>query len=175
VKIQLTPITIDKLKPLIKIAFEGDKQLQQNLPNPKETFEQTVERIYNCIEDLYKCEVYRGSNIELHTVSLQDSDEIHTIGYSVLIKNSDIPHELYSFGIQPDCRINVLKKAWLREIDKHLGDYYYIGLHKENIRAINFFIKNGFKKNEETELFVLLFSNFDKLVEIKEKELSDAS
>jgi hypothetical protein len=173
-KISLHPVTLNQIKHTILFSFANDEELQRNIPNPKESYEQTVERIYNCIRDLFKCSVYEGSKIELYNVILDSEFGWQLIGYTVLIKNTDIPHELYSFAIKSLFRDKETVLAWLAEIDKSLGDYYYIGLHNENSRAINFFLKNGFEKHEETQLFVLLFRNFDKLVEIKEKQLQHA-
>ena len=173
-RIVFEPIDIDQLKPLITFAFEDDPELLSTyslLNNP--TLEQSVDTNFNTIVEAFNSPVYcNGDDINIYRVMLDNDGYLQPIGFTVTVTNGDIPHDLFSFGINVNYRSKKTVLKWLEGVKELLGKYYAVTLHKNNTRAINLFLKNGFTStNEGDKNVVTLFSNFKELIKKKSKIL----
>lgn len=165
-------IPITELKPLITLAFQDDALLLSKyslLDNP--TLEESVDKNYQTIVEAYNKE----EMVQCIEVGLDDGETRVPIGFTVLINREFAPQELFSFGINIAFRNRKNSVKWLNKVKEVLGKFIYTGLHPNNTRAIDFFVKNGFTKEEIVPGVVTLTSNFKELIKIKEKEVAYGS
>lgn len=169
-KVNLILIPMTELKPLITMAFQGDDELLRNLtPIKNDMLENCVNRIYGTISGIFSDKVYSESENKVFKVELDGE----AIGYIVVAINDEIPNELFSFGININYRSKEIVLQWLKEVKWILGKFFWIALYKQNERAINFFERNGFtKQEEENRSFVMLLGNHQEYMElVKHKEV----
>ena len=146
VSIQLKAISAGDLRQYIELAFCDDNELLTNIHISPGTLTHCVDHTLGLIDE--NREFYKD-DMETYVVL---KDEKTPIGFTVLIKNESIPNELYSFGINTSHRNQENLLPWLGEIKERLGDPYYVVLWNKNERAIQFFKRNGFEEERNTNL-----------------------
>lgn len=181
-KVFFERITIEELKPLITLGFKDDPELLSRyslLENP--TLQQSVDKNYDTILETIALPMYQG-DVWIYKLAIEDRDSTNVpyklpIGFTVFIINDGPPHELFSFGINIKHRSRKTVISWLEGVKEHLGKFFYVGLHKNNTRVINFFEKNGFTKkdNEIDKNSCLMISNFNKLIKNQLKSQTHGS
>ena len=173
-KLSLIAIPLVQLKPLITLAFQDDDELlRRYTPVKDDTLENCVNRCHDTIVDMFTSKVYAESERRIYKVEFDDEGVKKIIGYTVVAINTDAPNELFSFGINCHYRSKQIVLKWLKEVQFRLGKFFWIALYKENERAINFFVKNGFTKQaEEDKSFVMLLGNHQEYIAtIKHKSI----
>lgn len=154
-ELHLTPITLEQMHEHVFLAFAGDDKLLKFYHTSPGTLDHCVE---NTMKFITENSSHYEQDMEFYAVVLG----IKTIGYTVIIRNEKAPHELYSFGINIKHRSDGVRSEWLFALSKLLGTPYYIVLWNRNIRAINFFERNGFAVlrttkylNDETKTLIV--------------------
>lgn len=144
--ISLKAIFAGDLRQYIELAFCDDNELLTNIHISPGTLAHCVDHTLGLIGE--NREFYKG-NMETYLVL---KDEKTPIGFTVLIKNDSIPNELYSFGININHRNKENLLPWLGEVKKKLGIPYYVVLWRKNERATNFFKRNAFLEEVNSDL-----------------------
>ncbi len=144
--ITLVKTDLETLRHYVKLGFEGDKELLEKYHISPGTLDHCVEHTMGFI--IENAEHYKN-NIEFYAVV----ENVETpIGYTVIIRNKNAPNELYSFGINVKYRNKETNQEWLAAIKEKLKSPYYIVLWSKNDRAVNFFEKNDFIVDNDSEL-----------------------
>lgn len=144
-EVQLLPINREKLKELVSYSFEGDNDLLDTYHISPGTLEHCVDNTFTFID---KNKDFYGSDMCWAAVVIPQG----VIGYTVYITNEKSPNELYSFGIRKEYRTEEILHGWLKAVENELHLPYFIVLWDKNIRAIEFFRKNGFIIEERNGL-----------------------
>lgn len=148
--VTLTPVTKSEIKDLITLSFEGDRELL-------ETYHISPGDLDHCVNHTYAFIVsnkdFYDDEMTLYKVIGANDDPI---GFTVTINHKDRPNELYSFGIAKQYRKKDTLIDWLSAIEKTIGSPYYLILWNANVRAIEFFEKNGFIVEQRNELAKLI-------------------
>lgn len=141
---ELSPITKEQLIDYITFAFQGDDLLLSKFhiisPN---TLQACAEHTLRNITS------YGTDDLEYFSVFMvtEDGDAVayEKIGFIVTYKPINI---LISFGINIAYRKQYILRDWLERIKEKFtpvdGVAYVVNLYRQNIRAINFFKRNGF-------------------------------
>lgn len=151
--ISFIPVTKSEIKDLITLAFEGDRDLLETYHISPGDLEHCVNHTYNFIvsnKDFY------DEEMALYKVQNENKD---TIGFTITINHKDRPNELYSFGIAKQYRKKDTLIEWLSVIEKTIGSPYYLILWNANVRAIEFFEKNGFIVEQRNDLAKLIIKD----------------
>ena len=147
IDIQLKRVEINDLLPLIKLGFRGDVDLLETYHISPGTLDHCARHTYDVIIKDYFDGVFAG-DVHLYAVVLVENKKETEIGFSVIVTNEPTPHNLLSFAINFRYRKPEILKAWLVAVEKITGLPYFTGVWDRNTRAVNFFLKNGFKIKE---------------------------
>lgn len=174
-KINLIPVSVEELRTLLVIAFQNDTELlEKYTPVTGETFIECIDRCESTIKEMLTGSIYAQSAKQIYRVEWQQIPffKAVTIGFSVLVINEELPHELFSFGINIKYRKPIILSKWLNALEEKLGKFYWLSLWKRNERAINFFVKNGFTKqaHNSPRSFVILLANHNEYIEFIKKQ-----
>jgi hypothetical protein len=140
-KVQLIRIEPEELRKYISIGWADDHELYEKYHTIQGTFEQCVDHGLNTI--LEGTDNY-DFGIEYYKIVLTEDDFAISIGFTVIIKKPE--NYLFSFGINIEYRKKEILIQWLNCVERIFDDMYIVMLNEKNIRAINFFEKNGFEK-----------------------------
>lgn len=143
-ELHLAPTRLEEIGQYVENAFNGDINLLNTFHTSPGTLQHCVD---NTMEFIHENAAYYKDDIEFYAVILDGV----AIGYTVIIRNEQIPNELYSFGINIKHRRKDILLAWLKTIREKIGVPYYIVLWSKNTRAINFFERNGFAVERENK------------------------
>ena len=133
--VALRKVSLENIRALIEIAFFEDESLLSDLHIHPGGVDECVD---NTLGMIMENAAFYKDDISYHSIDVDG----YPRGYTVTIKNSKQPNELYSFGININYRTPEIKAEWLKCVKELLGDYYIV-LWAKNKRAIRFFEKNG--------------------------------
>ncbi len=127
----LEEITKQELPDLIRIAYEGDKDLLDKYHVDKFDIHGAVASTLFMI-----AETENGVDMTHYKVALGDI----SIGYISVFENF-----LYSFGINKEYRKKEILIEWFEKVKEVLGYKFITMIYPNNSRAINFLKKQGMK------------------------------
>lgn len=125
-------IPLYRLRPYIKMAFEGDADLIDRYHLVNGDLMQCVYSTYDKIMELGRI----GGELSCYALF---QEEFGPIGYMVTTPEN----MLYSFGINIEYRTAAIVMDWWQQVKKMLNNEFAVPLWKKNERAINFFLRNG--------------------------------
>ncbi len=154
-ELYLAPTRLEEIRQYVENAFNGDINLLNTFHTSPGTLQHCVENTMGLIKESAD---YYKDDMKFFAVVVDGVP----VGYTITVKNSQLPNELYSFGINISHRKKDILLAWLKAIEEKIGKPYYIVLWSKNTRAINFFERNGFAVertnkylNDETKTLIV--------------------
>ena len=127
--LEIKKISVKELESLVDLAYSGDDDLLNKFHVKKFTQEQAVQSTMNMVR-----EAAEVKNINCYAV-LNDKKEV---GYFITFDEF-----LYSFGFNKKYRTPIILKAWWQSVKSVLGEDFFAGVLKNNVRAIKFLEKCG--------------------------------
>lgn len=141
-KTKLVQISQGKIKDFIEIGFRDDPELLS-------TYHISPGTLVHCVDHNYKTVVDSNESAEYYKV-ISDGQPI---GFTVIMRKP-VPL-LLSFGINIQYRKKEILQGWLHELSDLFRDPFVVTLWPKNIRAIHFFLKNGFNFSLSNKIVVL--------------------
>lgn len=124
-------IPIYRLRQYIERAFDGDDELIN-------TYHLVNGDFNTCVCSTYGQILEMGHWYTLECFALFDEDA-GPIGYTVITPDKLV----YSFGINIGYRSAAIVMDWWEQIKQRMDNEFGIPLWNKNVRAINFFLRNG--------------------------------
>ena len=127
--VKLIKISKNELPEIIRISYEGDKDLLDKYHINKYTLEGAVKKELELIEKM-------STQLQLTYLKVLNADKV--IGY--VVKSGNF---LYSFAISIYYRTSRILKEWWEALCLEMGDKFKVGLMSNNTRAIEYLKKRG--------------------------------
>lgn len=143
-EISIQKIPIGDIENYVGIAFDVDEELVEKYHNADKTLGEAIAGNVKNINEL-------AENVDLRCYAVYWGENI--IGFFVMAYHNSM---LYSFGINKKYRVKNILIDWVGYIKEMASEYLVCPLNAENERAINFFLKNGFRVLERNENIVTL-------------------
>lgn len=154
-ELYLAPTRLEEISQYVENAFNADINLLNIFHTSPGTLQHCVENTMGLIKESAD---YYKDDMKFYAVVVDGVP----VGYTITVKNAELPNELYSFGININHRRKDILMAWLKAIEEKISKPYYIILWSKNTRAINFFERNGFAVertnkylNDETKTLII--------------------
>lgn len=127
--VTLIKISKQELPEIIRLSYEGDKDLLDKYHVNKYTLEGAVKKELELIDNM-------STQLELSYFKVLLAD--HIIGY--VVKSGNF---LYSFAVSIYYRKSKILKEWWDALSEEMGDKFNVGLMSNNTRAIEYLKKRG--------------------------------
>lgn len=127
--LEIQKISVKELEYLVDLAYSGDNDLLDKFHVKKFTQKQAVESTMNMVR-----EAAEVKELSYYKVT---NDKV-AIGYFITFDDF-----LYSFGFNKKHREENILKAWWEAVKSVLGEDFFAGVLKNNVRAIRFLEKCG--------------------------------
>jgi len=151
--LSLTPISFKQTRPLMRLVFDDDFEVNENTPNPLDDLQKLADRNFNDVRREFVLNKEIGG-LQFWAVKLDNLP----IGFTITAQQPFAM--LCSFGINKKFRNMEVLTEWLGKVEGLFEDgIYCVPLWKENVRVIEFLKRNGFNVYTEEEGKIYLINS----------------